>query len=209
MPNLTNINSYLWAQSIANRGEIVQDVDVIKQRWQLAISTCAGSVPLDPYFASNLFDYIDQNSSEAGPGIRKEILNITKTWIPEISIKRITYTSDVNGGLVYNISANINQQNTSLSFSVSNGSLRFEDTGKRTILSERIPLNVHLSISLLLDNINVINNVPIDGFENPDIMLAWLQQNYPSVGQWTRGLDDIILIVNNNYQYGSMRVTPL
>lgn len=100
--NVNDINTKVWSIKAAALGEIVADIEDIKQSVAMIVLTAKRSVPGLPEFGCGLYDYIDYPINSAGPLIVREIRNSVARWEQRAAISELNYQV-VDGNLRFNI----------------------------------------------------------------------------------------------------------
>jgi phage baseplate assembly protein W len=83
--------------NIQDKTSFVQGVEDVKQSWGIILSTIPGSIPLQPEFGSNLFQYIDQPVNKAFSEMANTIIKDLERWEKRAKIKRVQKTVDCSG----------------------------------------------------------------------------------------------------------------
>lgn len=84
MNNIYEITSENWQTKIGGFGQIVEDLEDFNQRISIVLNTIKGSVPHNPAFGSDIWEYIDLPIGEAIPNIVREATDSLQAWIPEL-----------------------------------------------------------------------------------------------------------------------------
>jgi len=88
---LTDIKSNNWQLSVDGLGKITEGFEDIKQCIGVILTTPKGSLPMNPYFGSDLFKFIDMPVYDAAPNISAAILEDIGSQETRIEINKITY----------------------------------------------------------------------------------------------------------------------
>ena len=100
--NVSEITTKTWSMKAATLGEIVADVEDIKQSVAMIVLTRKLTVPGLPEFGCGLYDYIDYPINSAGPLIVREIRNAVTRWEARAAISDLQYEL-IDGNLRFNI----------------------------------------------------------------------------------------------------------
>lgn len=77
---LNDITSKVWSIKASELGEIVADIEDIKQTVMLIVLTAKGSVPFLPEFGCGIYDHVDRPVQSAAPLMLREIRNSVARW---------------------------------------------------------------------------------------------------------------------------------
>jgi len=80
--------------SISSFGEIVADVEDLKQCLYIIVSTRKGSAPGWREFGCGLFDHVDKPVNVVGPIVAQEMRAAIERWEPNIIIQEITFAHE-------------------------------------------------------------------------------------------------------------------
>lgn len=100
--DVRDILTKTWSMKAAALGEIVADVEDIKQSVAMIVLTAKRSVPGLPEFGCGLYDYIDYPINSAGPLIVREIRNAVTRWEQRAGISDLQYQI-IEGNLRFNL----------------------------------------------------------------------------------------------------------
>jgi len=95
---LQDIRATNWQLSRTTIGQVVAGIEDIRQCIGIILTTTKGSVPLNPLFGSDIWQFIDRPINTAVANISAEILDAVGKWEPRIIIKNLTY--DITGSRV-------------------------------------------------------------------------------------------------------------
>lgn len=87
---LSEIKSADWQKMQNNYGAVVEGIDDIKQCILTILTTPKGSVPLDPNFGCDAWQYIDQPVNQARAHIVREITNALRLNEKRINVTRVS-----------------------------------------------------------------------------------------------------------------------
>lgn len=93
---LDDIQTTNWQLSLAGPGQVVTDIEDVKQCMLIALTTIKGQDRFRPTFGSDFYKYIDQPQTSGAPAMVKEILNTVGAWETRVVITKISYTFDGN-----------------------------------------------------------------------------------------------------------------
>lgn len=161
---LPNVTSGVWCMSLTQSGTILTGIDVWKQRVYIVLNTPLGSDPLRPLFGCDWFRYIDKSVLEAGPKIKKEIIDAITIWVPEVKLNKVSYTTSA-GLLVFNIQITIGGTTVSLPFQPGRGGF-FGGIMGRKIINVALPyaaLNVSLVLIIVAAGVTITPTMPSTG----------------------------------------------
>jgi phage baseplate assembly protein W len=85
-----------WGLSLAGQGQIVQGVDDIKQCVRIICTTPRGTDPLRPFFACDVYKWLDKPLTVVIPNIFREIKEALEMWEPRIEDIKLSHTLDVS-----------------------------------------------------------------------------------------------------------------
>lgn len=88
---LQDIRATNWQLSRTTIGQVVSGIEDIRQCVGIILTTTKGSVPLNPLFGSDIWQFIDRPVSTAVANIAAEILDSIGKWEQRISIKNLTH----------------------------------------------------------------------------------------------------------------------
>lgn len=100
--NVNDITTKTWSMKAAALGEIVADIEDIKQSVAMIVLTSKRSVPGLPEFGCGLYTYLDYPINSAGPLIVREIRNSVTRWEQRAALSAINYEI-VEGNLRFNL----------------------------------------------------------------------------------------------------------
>lgn len=89
--HIDDITTKTWSIKVASLGDIVADVEDIKQCVALIIFTRKRTVPGLPEFGCGWYDYIDYPITSAGALIVREIRNAVSRWETRAAISDLQY----------------------------------------------------------------------------------------------------------------------
>lgn len=84
-------------------GEIVTNIDDIRQSINIILFTRKMSAPLLPQFGCDLFNYLDEPMAVASPKIIREIRKSLAQWEPRCVIDKISSVSNMDGSTEFEI----------------------------------------------------------------------------------------------------------
>lgn len=87
-----DITSLYWQIKLNGNGEILENLDDIKQSIYIILTTQKGSDPHRPLFGSDIYKYIDNPVNSAVPDIIREATDAIRAWEPRIEVLSITPT---------------------------------------------------------------------------------------------------------------------
>jgi len=88
---LQDIRATNWQLSRTTIGQVVSGIEDIRQCVGIILTTTKGSVPLNPLFGSDIWQFIDRPVSTAVANIAAEILDSIGKWEQRILIKNLTH----------------------------------------------------------------------------------------------------------------------
>jgi len=88
---IQDIRAINWQLSSKKIGEIVSGIDDIRQCVETILTTHKGSLPLNPFFGSDIYQFIDRPVNTAVANISAEILDALTKWENRIIIKKLLY----------------------------------------------------------------------------------------------------------------------
>jgi len=88
---LQDIRATNWQLSRTTIGQVVSGIEDIRQCVGIILTTTKGSVPLNPLFGSDIWQFIDKPVSTAVANIAAEILDSIGKWEQRINIKNLTH----------------------------------------------------------------------------------------------------------------------
>lgn len=103
MINISDISTDRWSMSITNFGEVVADVEDLKQCLYIIVSTRKGSAPGWRAFGCGLFDHLDKPVNVVGPLVVQEMRASIERWEPNIVIQDITFSHEDLGKVRWTI----------------------------------------------------------------------------------------------------------
>jgi len=83
-----------YSINIADKTKYVVGVEDVKQSWAIILTTIPGSIPLQPTFGSNLFQYLDNPINKAFSNMANTIIKDLEKWEKRAKIKKVTKTID-------------------------------------------------------------------------------------------------------------------
>lgn len=86
MATIRDVKSANFQMSLAGVGQIVADVDDIRQCIAVILSTPKGSDAMRPLFGSNLYKYADVPISQAAADISREATIQVNRWEPRVRV---------------------------------------------------------------------------------------------------------------------------
>ena len=87
----SDITTPYWQLSSADQGEVVTDLDYLKQQVALALATSKGSVPFDPEFGFNLTELLDKPVNFVIPNGKLGILDTLNRDVPQVKVEYIRH----------------------------------------------------------------------------------------------------------------------
>jgi len=87
----SDITTPYWQLSSADQGEVVTDLDYLKQQVALALATSKGSVPFDPEFGFNLQELLDKPVNFVIPNGKLGILDTLTRDVPQVTVDSIRH----------------------------------------------------------------------------------------------------------------------
>ena len=119
LKDLTEIKTTNWQLSTEGVGHIAENVDDIKLSLANILFTAKGSLPLDPYFGTNIHLIIDRPSSVAIPEISKEVRTAIARYETRVKIQKIAVYKDMERLFVkITLLFNINIQQKDMIFDI-------------------------------------------------------------------------------------------
>lgn len=97
--NVNEILTKTWSMRVSSFGDIVADIEDLKQSVMLIILTVKGTVPLWAEFGCGLYDYIDQPVNLAGPLMVREIRNAVERWETRATLSNISF--EIKGSSIF------------------------------------------------------------------------------------------------------------
>lgn len=97
-----DINTSNWQMSIDGIGNVVENLEDIKQCIALILTTSRGSDPLRPDFGTDIYKLVDKPISVVAPTIVSQILEGIELWESRVKLKTIRYTID-SGTIVFDL----------------------------------------------------------------------------------------------------------
>lgn len=126
---LNDIQTTNWQLSLAGLGQVVTDIEDVKQCMLVALTTIKGQDRFRPTFGSEFYKYIDKPHTTGAPAMVKEILSTVEAWEKRIVITKIKYTFEnnkINFLITITMVANSEQKELSLYLSRANQPLGTE-----------------------------------------------------------------------------------
>lgn len=201
---LPDVQSNTWCLNLQAPGEVLQGIEALKQRIYIALSTKQGTDPLRPFFGTNIPDYIDYPINIAGPRIKTEIIDALNNYVPEITVKKITYAyadngiantagGSVNSGLIFSITLQLGKEVFGVNMNVSSGVITFDaDSGGTNIVEADIPDNADAyGVSLSINGV-AASPAPPASFASIDDVTDWLDTNWGAYATWGIGIYHIV-----------------
>ena len=120
MTPIPQISARDWQLALGQPGDVVTDVDDIRQCLQLILTTPKGSDPLRPEFACDLWRYIDAPIDQAIPHLVREAWDAIETFEPRIELVSIMpRLGDTPGQITIRIEWRLQGQDSSITTEVS------------------------------------------------------------------------------------------
>lgn len=88
---IQDIRATNWQLSSKKIGEIVSGIEDIRQCIEIILTTHKGSLPLNPFFGSDIYQFIDRPVNTAVANISAEILDAITKWEPRVIVKKLLY----------------------------------------------------------------------------------------------------------------------
>ncbi len=88
---LQDIRATNWQLSRTQIGQVVSGIEDIRQCFGIILTTTKGSLPLNPLFGSDIWQFIDRPVTTAVADISAEILDAIGKWEPRVTIKNLSY----------------------------------------------------------------------------------------------------------------------
>lgn len=213
MAVLTDIRSTNWQLSLQGAGFVEEGLADIRQCIDVILRTVKGTVPLQPQFGSDIYQYIDKPVSTCVPNVKKCIIEALTIWEPRVSIVRITHKiieQQIQFFITYGL---VNEEATDqVQLFLKNNDVIVNDAPAQSlILQGDIPaVYQQLKISLVLDGNEQLPTPPAYGFSTPAAMLSWATANWGWIGRWYLLPGKIMLFVNAGLAItGSITITSL
>lgn len=89
---IDQIQTANWQVSASTFGAVVEGADDINQSIALVLATRKGSDPFRPTFGSDIWQYVDQPITTAGPAIARAIREAVTLWVPRATIQEVSFT---------------------------------------------------------------------------------------------------------------------
>lgn len=102
MRSIYDINTSNWQMSIDGIGNVVENLEDIKQCIALILTTSRGSDPLRPDFGTDIYKLVDKPINVVAPTIVSQILEGIELWESRVKVKTIRYTID-SGTIVFDL----------------------------------------------------------------------------------------------------------
>lgn len=100
---LKDIHSAQWSLSLSGFGEVVTDLEDIKQCIYVILFTPKGSAPFWLDFGCGLYDWIDEPMTIAAPKIVRDIRAAINKWETRVTIIDLTYSFSAEGVVMINM----------------------------------------------------------------------------------------------------------
>jgi phage baseplate assembly protein W len=196
----------VWAINASRPGAWCTDLDAIAQRIAITLNTIPGTVPLQPLYGCNILQWVDAPTTIAGPNIKNAILEALTLWVPDITVKKITYEQDATGYIRYNIGYEVADAQLSIEAVYKGGVFSFVALTPSLILVGKVPSgNVTYTPVLQLNSSTI---VCADGpFDNVDDLYNWVATNWGNYGTWGKLADGIVLYAHQIYKIGEITYT--
>jgi uncharacterized protein len=97
---VTGVTNKEWALSLDVQGKLVQGLDDIRQCIRIICTTPRGTDPLRPFFACDVYKYLDKPINVVIANIFKEIKEALEMWEPRIENIKLSHTLDVSSLVV-------------------------------------------------------------------------------------------------------------
>lgn len=98
---LDEITATDWSTSIAEPGEVVTDLEDIKQCLHILLMSRKGTAPFRPFFGCDWFDRLDQPMTVAAPQMVNDVRYAIQKWEPRVIIKEIVFKFAAIEGAIY------------------------------------------------------------------------------------------------------------
>lgn len=211
MATLSEIQSPVWSLGIQGFGYVVQGIEAVKQRLNIAITTSKGSDPLRPEFGTNIYRYIDNPNLKAAANIQYEILEVVKAYVPEVtivSIKRKVGVGTIDFEILFKTDDGISDV---ISYTIGSGTIR--NTSKQQVILQGIfpanPNAYNYTVRLVLNDTVINPQPPAGGFASVEALVLWMQTNWAFAGRWLVLPDQIVLYGNGDTKTGSITISLL
>lgn len=211
MSAISNILTPYWALSLQGFGYIVQGIDCIRQRIDIAVRTRQGSDPLRPLFGTLIYQKIDDPILKFIPFAKNEMLRAIGLYVPEVSVTKINHTiigiSQIEFEIVFTVTDSDVLQH--LVYNVNNGVIT-TITAKSLTLQGIFPANTNgyrYALSMLLNGAAPGPIPPVSGFGSIEELYEWIETNLSYLGKWVILPDQLILYVKDaSYKTGSITI---
>lgn len=88
---VTGVTNKEWGLSLAGQGQLVQGLDDIRQCIKIICHTPRGTDPLRPFFACDVYKYLDKPINYVIGNIFKEIKEALEMWEPRIENIKLSH----------------------------------------------------------------------------------------------------------------------
>lgn len=137
---LKDIQSSQWSISMSDFGEVVTDLEDIKQCLYILLFTPKGTAPFWLDFGCGLYEWIDEPMTIAAPKIVKDIRYAINQWETRVNIVDLTYSFSADGVLhIYltwlPVTATSGTQVTGTAFAVKEGTFYLVDEFNRNFIT--------------------------------------------------------------------------
>lgn len=191
MATANDIKNSVWGIGIQGYGYIVQGTSCIRQRINIALTTSKGSDPLRPLFGTTIYKQYDTPINIAIPIIKNEIATAIKTWVSDVTIKKVTCKVTVSH-LVFNVTVvDIDGDTSVIGYTFTNGVITPIDVSATTLrIAGDIPLMDMPVIgrvegyiaTLCVDGVNVLATDTVSYTLNE--LRQWAVINWGQYGTW-------------------------
>lgn len=89
--------------SISGPGDVVTDLEDIKQCMYIILATAKGSCPFRPTFGCGIFEYLDMPLSVVAPQIVKSVREAITKWEARIILSDVTCSFGADGTVILRI----------------------------------------------------------------------------------------------------------
>lgn len=123
---ISEIKSTQWSSYIREVGEVVTDLEDIKQCFDIILMTKKGTAPFRPFFGCDLFDRLDEPMNVAAPKIANDIRNAITKYETRVVLGEINFSFVADGSVEFSIywkpveGTKFGQENTAI-YGIRNG----------------------------------------------------------------------------------------
>ena len=178
------VTSSVWAMNVAVPGGILQGIEAYRQRLWILLNTLKGDVPLQPFLGARIISNIDHNNVSAAAIIKADIINAIGLYMPELTVKKITYTL-LASGIEFYIHTSYS------SYTLEPLTIRFNEQSS-CIVKSVIPYKVSGDYVVSL-TVNNGAELVSGGFATAALMYAWVVSEWGTYGKWGKGYDNLVL----------------